>query len=330
MFVDTQLVEVGIGGTNILHYKSLGYDDITIGDKIQVQAKDLTPGSHVLVDVICDYCGCTFKRVYKTFNRSRKTNIKDSCEHCSHTKKNTETVKKKYGVNNIIEIDGVKDKIKQTNLERYNVENASSSEYVRNKVRETNIERYGYPVPSMNPDVKKKHSESFKKKYYQNPDNLKELLEKRKKTNLERYGVENPLQNDEIRAKALKTLTKNNSVPTSKQQLQLYDLLSNLGYENITLNYPFSKCCLDILLEYDNILIDIEYDGWYWHRNKQSDIKRDKFLQKNGFKVLRIKSGHLLPTDDQILNCLNTLINEDKLYSEIILSDWKEYRKEAI
>lgn len=56
---------------------------------------------------------------------------------------------------------------------------------------------------------------------------------------------------------------------------------------------PRRSIWLDIAIP--DLKIDIEYDGMYWHRFNEStirtpDIKRDEFLQQNGWRVFRIQS----------------------------------------
>ena len=107
-------------------------------------------------------------------------------------------------------------------------------------------------------------------------------------------------------------------------------MLLNEGYD-VKINYPVDKFSLDIALFYCNQKIDIEYDGWYWHQDKHKDaIRNGVLINKCGWKVIRVKSGNLLPD----ITCLNDAIKtvahtEQNLYS-IKLSDWKEnYNKES-
>ena len=68
----------------------------------------------------------------------------------------------------------------------------------------------------------------------------------------------------------LDTLCKKGECPTSKQQLELFEIIKN-KYSFVELNYPYSSCVLDIYICINNIKIDIEYDGWYWHQDQQRD-----------------------------------------------------------
>lgn len=66
--------------------------------------------------------------------------------------------------------------------------------------------------------------------------------------------------------------------------------------------------------------IDVEYDGWYWHKDRvQQDRRRNNFLIGRGYKVLRIKSTFQLPTNEQIIDAVDYLINTHHNYKEIIL-----------
>ena len=46
------------------------------------------------------------------------------------------------------------------------------------------------------------------------------------------------------------------------------------------LNYVLSSLFLDIILIVnDEIKIDIEYDGNYWHKDSQKDRRRDEYVK---------------------------------------------------
>lgn len=94
---------------------------------------------------------------------------------------------------------------------------------------------------------------------------------------------------------------------------------------NITnglLNFQVGKYTVDIAIQRNEQLIAIEYDAWYWHGNRQeNDTMRDQALNANGWRVLRIKSGKLVPERHQIELAIAELLN-GKWYYEIILKDW--------
>lgn len=215
-----------------------------------------------------------------------------------------ETNLKKYGTECVFQNDDIKKKIAQTNLEKYGAENPFSSDEVKNKIVDTNLQKYG--------------TEYFSQ--------TEEYLQKVKQTNLLKFGYENPNQNPEIKAKSMQTMLEHGSVKTSKQQILVYKTIK-LKYPNAVLNYQFSSLALDVFIETNNIKIDCEYDAWYYHSDKQQDIRRDKFLQSQGFKILRIRSGHKIPADQELFDAIDYLINTDHHFIEIILPDWKEADK---
>lgn len=152
----------------------------------------------------------------------------------------------------------------------------------------------------------------------------KKVREKALNTIKKRYGVENASLNPEIKKKIYYTMHKNGTTPTSTQQVALFDMLKiYFDEQEIALNKIFNRYSLDIELCVDNSKIDIEYDGWYWHKDVEKDRRRNNFLIENGYKVLRIKSGVKLPTEDQLLQGISFLQNSDEDYFEIILDDWK-------
>ena len=61
----------------------------------------------------------------------------------------------------------------------------------------------------------------------------------------------------------------------------------------------------------DGTRIDFEYDGSFWHDNKQKiqDRRRDEFLKKQGYKILRIESDRGIPTWETLLDKINYLKN---------------------
>lgn len=53
-------------------------------------------------------------------------------------------------------------------------------------------------------------------------------------------------------------------------------------------------------------------------------MKRDIFVYNQGYKILRIKGGRKIPDKEALFNTIENLINSEQIYSELILSDYKE------
>lgn len=145
-----------------------------------------------------------------------------------------------------------------------------------------------------------------------------EAIEKIKNTNLEKYGVEYTLQSADVRRKGMQTLLENGNCPTSKQQLKLYELLKEI-YEVCELNKPCGTKFLDCTICIDGQWIDIEYDGRYWHQDKERDRKRDEFCKSQGYKILRIDAEMSIPTKEQVIEKVEYLLNSEEDIAKIIL-----------
>ena len=211
----------------------------------------------------------------------------------------------KYGVKNVFQVEEFKNRHKETCIKRYGCKYVSQSDGWNEKYKQTMIDRYGNA----------------------NPMNVQEIKESVFSTNLNKYGCKSPLQNEKIKEKQIKTFYQNGTTPTSSQQLKLYSMIQQ-KYSNVELNYPFNRCSLDIFICVDDVNVDIEYDGSYWHQDQQNDIRRDKFLQSQGIKVLRIRSGRKLPTEKELFSAIDELVTTDHVFKEIVLSDWnsKQYK----
>ena len=82
---------------------------------------------------------------------------------------------------------------------------------------------------------------------------------------------------------------------------------------------------MDCVVNVNGCKIDIEYDGWFIHKDKEcSDKNRDQKIIHNGMKVLRIKSGSLLPDEQCLVDSIIELSKTNQNYKEIILKDWED------
>ena len=329
MLVPNQLVEVRVGVKTLKHYKSLGYN-IKCFDVIMVPPEHLTPGSNVKVQVQCDICKEVILRSYEHYIELHSDGL-DTCNKCKSVK-SRKTCMDKYGVEYVTQVDSIKNLTKERNLEKYGVVHPMKLKETQKKAHQTNLQKYGVEYPAQSSSIQEKQKKTMLDRYgAEHVFLVPEIKQRISNTIKEKYGVENISQSDEIKEKKKNTLIEHygvynafqiDSIPTSSQQLRLYKIIKS-KYPSAELNYPYSTCSLDIFVEIDDVKIDIEYDGSYWHQDKQKDIKRDKFLQSNGFKTLRVRSGHLLPTEQELFDAIDYLVNTEHHFKEIILSDWK-------
>lgn len=277
-----QLIEVKWNNTTKKHYIEKGYNFTKIGDLILVTAEDLMPSSQAKVEVVCDYCGNKYYPIYKSYNLHKKDNSKDCC-NCCKFQKMKETNKQRYGVEWFTASKEFVEKSKVTCLDKYGVENPSQLDWVQEKKINTNREKYGSD-------------------WFVQSNSFKAFCQ-------DSYGVDNPMKSQLIMDKASNTLYANGNVPISKKEQKIYDMLVGIyGKDKCHQSYLCHKFIMDCMLELDDIKIDIEYDGWYWHKQRQNyDIGRDAALKKYGYKILRIQSYDAIPTKEELISGIEYL-----------------------
>lgn len=340
-----EFVEINLSGNIIKYYEDLGYEiprkysegkrkmvcDYSIPIKIKVS--DLPKGSHVLINVKCDFCGNETKITYRAYyNNCIKENTKYACFDCGFEKQKLNNIKK-YGVENQMQLESFREKSKATNLEKYGVEYTMQSEEFRKKAIETSYKKFGFANAMQNDDIKIKLQNSLIDKYGEsNAMQIDEIKEKVYKTNLKRYGVKSVLQSPKIRAKISKTMIERYGVEHPSQNKEIAKKISNTRYLNGNtktskqqlylnnlydgeLNYPCGKYNIDIFLNNENIAI--EYNGgghnlavtFNQKTQKEFDtaeIIRGKYLKKQGIKTITIISlNDKLPSDETLLNILD-------------------------
>ena len=337
VLIPDQMIEVCWHPQTKDYYIAKGYKYTKMRDKFLVKAEDLSKGSHKKVRIICDYCEKEFLKDNANY-MSERNDGKDCCKQCWSIKVK-ESFMNKYGVENPFQSEIIKEKSKQTCLTKYGTERACQSEQVKEKIAKTNLERYGNTMPLLNQEVKEKAINTCLDKFgvsnvFMSPeiqDKIKEtnrlkygegniahtpeIAEKIKSANMEKYGVPYTTQSKTVQKKMRESLYKNGSVPSSKAEKEMCDLLKNIfGSEHCYPNYPMDSLNLDCLVNINGVLIDFEYDGWYWHKNKQeSDKRRNYFLIKNGYKVCRFRANYAIPTIEQIKNAVDYLLSGHSL-----------------
>jgi len=305
-------------------YESKGYSFTKLGDTFIIKTNDLIRGNYTIkVDVLCDYCledgkETICSKVWKDYVRSRLDVEKDCCTQCQ-AKKVKDVLMKKYNVENIYEVPGIKEKRKNTMIEHYGVEHLFQSPLYLKKVRQTMKDRYGFESAMQNP----------------------EIVKKVQATNIIRYGFVSPMQNEEVKLKQRNTAYKNGTIISSRQQRYINDIY------NGKLNYVIDRISVDIGFVEEKVYV--EYDG-SGHRlpiklnkiNEKDFLEKEKrrsfFLIKSGWKEIRIISAKdLLPSSEMLLEILEyakRLFNEEDFHrvvfdidnNNVTTSKWtKEY-----
>lgn len=150
----------------------------------------------------------------------------------------------------------------------------------RDKISKKNLGRKNPHLSELNKriDIRKKHSEIMKKMYENNPE-LKKILTKKANEKTRELVKEGKQVLQLIRF-------DNRIVKPTKPQTILYNYVKNIFPEALIEYkiYEIRKSC-DIAIP--SLKIDIEYDEPYWHKDKESDNKRDEAFLSIGWKVIR-------------------------------------------
>ena len=110
-----QTVKVRTNASNCKRYKEKGYIFKKCGDFIEVDVLDLHPGSPKKVKIICDVCGKESETSYGYIVKCNEENELITCgSNFCINKKREDTCIKKYGVKHVMQLEEVKDKIKDT------------------------------------------------------------------------------------------------------------------------------------------------------------------------------------------------------------------------
>lgn len=335
MLIPNQRLIVKWCASNISWYKEKGYTYTKLGDEFEIAAEDLPIGSHYRVRVVCSYCGQEYETSFVQHIRS-EANFGDCCQKC-HQQKATKTCLAKYGVDNPFQADVCKEKARQTCLAKYGKERACQSDEIKDKIAKTNIKKYGNAMSLLSPNIKAKAENTLINKYgVKNVFDLAQVQENIRKTQEEKYGVGNiahtPIISEKIKANNIQkygvpyttqvpeiinkmraSLYKNGTVPSSKNEQAMCSLLKKMyGEENCIENFALDKINFDCLLLVGEEKIDVEYDGWYWHKPKQEyDKRRNYYVLKQGYKVLRFRANNAVPTEEQIQEAVDYLVKDN-------------------
>lgn len=229
----TKTVKIKPYGNSVKFYKEKGYN-AKHGVELEVDIKDIPIYSrNIFVETTCDYCGKLKDPIsYENYNKTTNNGIeKCCCVDCAKFKRE-ETMLKKYGNKNPMQVPEIKEKIQKTNLKKYGsnspsgnsevrakqkktlmknygVENPSQSEKIKQKIKETNLERYGVENVFLNNDIKEKIQQTIFERYgVDNVSKNKDIQHKKEQTVMEHYGVLYPLQNKECLEKMKHTNLK--------------------------------------------------------------------------------------------------------------------------
>ena len=310
---------------------SLGekYKKYSVGETIEIFLIDLSKGSNLLIDAKCDKCGELKTVSYKYYNNNIKNGNYFSCSRKCSNQKVINSNLEKFGVENISQLEEIKNKKKETCLINYGVESpaqnkdildkikismkktyANNLEEIQNKIKKTNLERYGVEEPNNLDWVKEKIKKTTFDKYgIENVNLLPEIKNKIIKANLEKYGVEYPIQDLTRTNKGLiiKRYKETNLYYQGSYELDFlnkyYNKLKITRGETIKyeINGEIKNYYPDFFIEDFNLLVEIK-STYVWNRHLESNLAKIKHLKDNNINYVLIM--------DKNSNELNKIINK--------------------
>lgn len=255
-------------------YQDLGYKS---NDKyIEIDIKDLSIGSQVVIESECDYCGNVKMISYKEYNSNigRGHIKKFACSRKCGALKIKEGNLERFGVENVQQIKEVREKTKQTNLERFGGHPSQDSD-IRESKRDKMLERgeetskrikefwssisdeqiseinhkrvesvklkYGVDYVSQDTETKNKIRETTFLKWggfaFQSPELSKTIRE----TLFKNWGVNNPGESKEIRNKAKQTNLERFGFEYASQNKEIRDKIRKTNLDKFGTENPFAN-----------------------------------------------------------------------------------------
>ena len=323
MIKETKL-KINMSYRNITYYKSKGYN-VSLHDIVEIKIEDVNKNSKIQITAICELCGSENKvSIYKYYKNKERHNYY-GCRKCSR-KKFKLTNLDKFGVDNPMKNEEIKNKIEKTNLKKYGVKTTLLEKNTKEKRKNTLLEKYGVEEPLSSKEIRDKGKKAMLKKYgvehYSKSnyfyDNTYKCWKREAIKKLNKYEIadfklkknrtidikcdnnhthyfnittKNLYQRKEIQHNILCTIC--NSVISQKQSGKELQVL-NFIKENY--NNHISENNKDIISELDIYLPDLnlafEFNGVYWHsdlyKNKNYHLNKTEQCENQGIQLIHI------------------------------------------
>lgn len=161
--------------------------------------------------------------------------LRESGKMSEIVKRRKATLQRKYGADNTMHIQSIKDKVAKTNMKKYGSRSPMGNKDVRKRAEKTLNERYGVDHSAFeSKEVQDKARKTMYERYGGTGVAVPEIKEKVKKTNLKKYGVEWATQIPEAREKAKESYRRkygvDNVFSSPEIQKRMYDnMMSKYG-----------------------------------------------------------------------------------------------------
>lgn len=228
------------GLRKIKHYIDLGYD--VSGEFIIIDVNELTKSSTKIVLVECDFCNRILETTYNKYKCSISIGNKYACSTICAKKKAKISNLEKYGVENVSQLEHVKEKKEETSMRNYGVKHVLSSNIVKDIIKNNNLEKYGVENISKLEHIKEKKKKTSIMNYgVINPFQSEIIKDVIKLTNLERYGVDNPMKSKNIKNKFKNTNLERYGFDSYTKTNEYKEKSKNSNLEKYGVEYTFQS-----------------------------------------------------------------------------------------
>lgn len=115
----TREIKVKINEFNYQYFENFGYDDIFIGDELDIPVELLSKGSHYKIECQCDSCGIKKEVIFKNYIKYGNEWGIYYCRKCSESKRKNSLLKS-HGCEYPIQNKKIYKQIKQSILKNKN------------------------------------------------------------------------------------------------------------------------------------------------------------------------------------------------------------------
>jgi very-short-patch-repair endonuclease len=162
------------------------------------------------------------------------------------------------------------------------------------------------------------HDDNFKKQLSKRMKDFVFTEEIRDKLRKNVLGDKNPSKREDCKLKIKQRMLNGGAFHAasfvrnpSKPQVKLFNMIKEI-YPSSILNYSVKQVNRNIDIAIPEFKIAIEYDGIYWHQDRESDLIRQKQIENLGWKFIRYDGGpkDSVPEIDMVINDIKNLIKE--------------------
>lgn len=180
MIVD-KFIKIKAHSRNIKYFSDKGFE-LEVGKEYDMDSNILSKGSTFVINCKCDNCFAEKKLPFREYySNTRELKEPYYCSKCKKIRFKSTCIER-YGVDNPMKFDAVKDSLKSSLIEKYGVDHFSKTDEYKIKYRETCLEKYDTVNTFQVYDFKEKSKETlinrYGKEHYSMTDSFKKRYKK--------------------------------------------------------------------------------------------------------------------------------------------------------